>query len=150
MSYLGNSPTTQSFVPAVDYFNGDGSTTAFTLSKTLASSAQIQVVIENVPQNPSTAYTVSGNTITFTSAPPVGTNNIYVQYVTINSQTIIPSPATVGAAQINTSNMIYVNTNTLSVSYTLPNGSNGMVTGPYTVNTGVTLTISDNANFVVV
>mgnify|MGYP006292856829 CR=1 FL=1 len=78
--YLGNTPTTQGFVPAVDYFSGNGSTTAFTLSRSVASVAQIEAVIENVPQNPNDAFTVSGNTITFTSAPPSGSNNIYVRY----------------------------------------------------------------------
>jgi hypothetical protein len=150
MAFLGNTPTTQSFVPAVDYFNGNGSTTAFTLSKTLASSSQVEAVIENVPQNPSTAFTVSGNTITFTSAPPTGTNNIYVRYVTVNSQVIIPSPATVGVAQLNPSNMFYVNNNTLSVSYIVPAGVNAMCAGPLTINTGVTLTVSTGSRLVVV
>lgn len=80
MSYIGNTATTQAFTPAVDFFNGDGSTVAFTLSKPVASVAQVQAVISNVPQNPGSAYTVSGNTITFTSAPPSGTSNIYVYY----------------------------------------------------------------------
>lgn len=78
--YLGNTPTQQVFTPSIDYFNGDGSTLAFTLTRQVASVAQVQVVIENVPQNPGTAFTVAGNVITFTSAPPSGTNNIYVQY----------------------------------------------------------------------
>jgi len=78
--YLGNTPEQQAFTPSIDYFNGDGSTTVFTLTRQVASVAQVQVVIENVPQNPGVAFTVTGNTITFTSAPPSGTGNIYVQY----------------------------------------------------------------------
>jgi len=88
MSYIGNTPTQQAFTPAIDYFSGNGSTTAFTLSRPVASVAQIQAVIENVPQNPSSAYTVSGNTITFTSAPPSGTNNIYVEYTSPITQVV--------------------------------------------------------------
>ena len=61
---------------AIDYFSGNASTTAFTLSRPVASVAQVQAVISNVPQNPGDAFTVSGNTITFTSVPPTGTNNI--------------------------------------------------------------------------
>jgi hypothetical protein len=80
MAYIGNTAQTQAFTPAIDYFSGNGSTTAFTLSRPVASVAQVQAVIENVPQNPSDAFTVSSNTITFTSAPPSGTNNIYVYY----------------------------------------------------------------------
>ena len=100
MAFIGSSPETQNFIPGLDYFSGNGSTTAFTLSRPVASVAQIQVVIENVPQNPSTAYTVSGNTITFTSAPPSGTNNIYVEYVSTITQTVAPSPKTVGINQL--------------------------------------------------
>jgi hypothetical protein len=100
MAYIGNTNTTQGFIPAVDYFNGDGSTVAFTLSRPVASVAQVQAVIENVPQNPGDAYTVSGNTITFTSAPPLGTGNVYVYYTSPITQVIQPGQGTVGTAQL--------------------------------------------------
>jgi len=84
MAFIGNTVQTQGFIPAVDFFTGNGSTTAFTLSRPVASVAQVEAVIENVVQNPGSAFTVSGNTITFASAPPApyggGSNNIYVQY----------------------------------------------------------------------
>lgn len=94
MAFIGNTSTTQSFAPAVDYFNGDGVTIAFTLSRTIASVLQIEVVVNNIPQNPSSAYSISGNTITFTSAPPSGTSNIYVLYTSPIIQLIQPSPGT--------------------------------------------------------
>ena len=100
MPYIGNTNTTQAFTPAVDFFNGNGSTTAFTLSRPVASVAQVQVAIENVPQNPGDAFTVSGNTITFTSAPPSGTQNIYVYYTSPITQVIAPGQSTVGTTQI--------------------------------------------------
>ena len=100
MSYIGNTSTTQAFTPAVDFFNGNGSTTAFTLSRPVASVAQVQAVISNVPQKPGDAFTVSGNTITFTSAPPSGTQNIYVYYTSPITQVIAPGQGTVGTAQI--------------------------------------------------
>jgi len=101
MSYVGNTVTTQGFIPAVDYFNGTGSATAFTLSKPVASVAQVQAVISNVVQNPSDAYTVSGNTITFTSAPPTGTNNVYVYYTSPITQVIAPGQGTVTGTSLN-------------------------------------------------
>jgi hypothetical protein len=101
MSYIGNTPTQQSFVPAVDYFSGNGSTTAFTLSRPVAASGQLVAVIENVPQSPVDAFTVSGNTITFTSAPPSGSNNIYVYYTTLNTQVMQPTDGSVGLRQLN-------------------------------------------------
>jgi hypothetical protein len=88
MAYIGNTAEQQAFTPAIDYFSGNGSTTAFTLSRPVASVAQVQAVIENVPQNPGDAFTVSGNTITFTSAPPSGTNNIYVYYTSPITQVV--------------------------------------------------------------
>jgi len=100
MSYIGNNPNQQAFTPAVDYFNGTGSATAFTLSRPVASVAQVQVTIENVPQNPASAFTVSGSTITFTSAPPSGTSNIYVTYTSPITQVITPGQGTVTATSM--------------------------------------------------
>lgn len=120
MAYIGNTATTQAFTPAVDYFNGNGSTVAFTLSKPVASVAQVQAVIENVPQNPGSAYTVSGNTITFTSAPPSGTANIYVYYTSPITQVIAPSQGTVSADQI-ASNYALWNKSGSDINYTAGN-----------------------------
>ena len=100
MAAIGNSPTQQAFTPAIDYFSGNGSTTAFTLSRPVASVAQVQVTIDNVAQNPSSAYTVSSNTITFTSAPLSGTNNIYVYYTSPITQVIAPGQGTVNATSL--------------------------------------------------
>ena len=100
MAVIGNSSTQQAFTPAIDYFSGNGSTTAFTLSRPVASVAQVQVTIDNVAQNPSSAYTVSSNTITFTSAPLSGTNNIYVYYTSPITDVIAPGQGTVGATAL--------------------------------------------------
>ena len=97
MAFIGNTNTTQAFTPAVDYFSGTGSATAFTLSRPVASVAQVQVTIDNVAQNPSSAFTVSSNTITFTSAPLSGTNNIYVYYTSPITDVIAPGQGTVTA-----------------------------------------------------
>ena len=100
MSFIGNTPTSQSFISGTDYFNGTGSQTAFTLTRAVNSVNDIEVVINNVVQQPSTAYTISGTTITFTSAPSSGTANIYVRYLSTTTQTITPSQGTVGWNQL--------------------------------------------------
>ena len=81
--YLGNevltaTPATSS--THIDEFNGDGSDTTFTLTRTPAANAaqNFAVFVDNVYQRygSSYAYTVNGDVLTFTSAPPSGTNNI--------------------------------------------------------------------------
>jgi hypothetical protein len=62
--------------------------------------AQVQVVVNNVAQNPSSAYTISSNTITFTSAPSSGTNNIYVYYTSPITDVIAPGQGTVTATSL--------------------------------------------------
>ena len=61
----------------VDEFTANGSTTTFTLSKTVPSSEDILVTLDGVTQYPSTqsntrSYTVLENVLTFTSAPADG------------------------------------------------------------------------------
>ena len=68
--------------PHIDEFNGNGSTTAFTLTQVPSASnaSNFIVFVDNVYQRygSSYAFTVNGATLTFTSAPPSGTNNIQV------------------------------------------------------------------------
>ena len=72
---LGYRPTTDMLV--VNTFSGTGSATVFTLTKNPVSSSNTQVYVAGVYQKKST-YTVVGTTLTFTSAPASGTNNIEV------------------------------------------------------------------------
>mgnify|MGYP001179866980 CR=1 FL=1 len=79
MAYIGNTPSANFASVTKDTFSGNASTTAFTLSKT-ATTNGVAVYVENVRQIPTTAYAVSGTTLTFTGTPPSGTNNIYVMH----------------------------------------------------------------------
>lgn len=81
--YLGRQLLTATYTNSetyIDEFNGDGSTLTFTLTRTPAanSAANFAVFVDNVYQRygASYAYTVVGDTLTFTAAPPSGTNNI--------------------------------------------------------------------------
>ena len=78
MAYVGNEPTSNFASVTKDLFSGDGSTTAFTLSKASTTNG-VAVFVENVRQEPTIAYAVSGTTLTFTAAPVSSSgNNIYV------------------------------------------------------------------------
>ena len=78
MPYLGTPAAIGFSATKKDSFSGDNSTTGFTLSKIAAVGTDIQVFVDNIRQEPTTAYSVSGTTLTFTEAPPTGTNNVYV------------------------------------------------------------------------
>ena len=80
MAIIGNPLNSVAFL--TDSFNGNGSTTAFTMSVAPATSSSILVVITGVTQAPST-YSVVGTTLTFSTAPPSGTANISVRYLGI-------------------------------------------------------------------
>jgi hypothetical protein len=56
----------------VDSFTGTGSQVAYTMSFTPTNAQQIQVFVGGLYQVPTTNYTVSSTTITFSSAPPLG------------------------------------------------------------------------------
>jgi hypothetical protein len=137
MSYIGNTSTQQSFIAAVDTFNGNGSTTAFTLSRSVLNVFQIEAVIENVPQDPNSAYTVNGNTITFTSAPPSGTGNIYVRYTSPITQLIAPGPGTVTPSTLSLGGINWDASGNVTTLGTINNITVGRGAGSVSTNTAV-------------
>lgn len=69
---------------AAQRFSGNGSTTVFTLSSPPAFQNAAEVYISGVAQVPGVDYTVTGaalDTLTFTTAPVSGTNNIFVRTI---------------------------------------------------------------------
>ena len=136
------SVNTAAVITAED-FNGTGSQTAFTMSVTPANSASVIIAISGVVQDPST-YTVSGTTLTFSTAPPAGTDNISCRYLAL------PTTTTGTGAVINATNGIIINNQTISASYTIPVGSNAMSTGPVTAASGVTVTVSAGSRYIVI
>jgi len=84
-------------------FSGDASTTAFTLDVRANSALDIEVFVENVRQDPNSAYTVDGTTLTFTAAPPSGTNNIYVVHQAPTVASVSPTAGSVTASSFDNS-----------------------------------------------
>ena len=67
---------------AVDKFEGDGNTTAFTLSYAYTGNTDALVFVNGALRNPGDDYTLSGTTITFVTAPSspsvVGNENVII------------------------------------------------------------------------
>ena len=105
MAYLGTPIDTRNQFQSLvgKRFNGDGSTTDFTLDVAPGSTLDIEVFVGNVRQDPNSAYTVSGTTLSFTGAPPSGTNNIYVVHQAKSVGTITPGANSVGVTELNLS-----------------------------------------------
>jgi hypothetical protein len=81
MSYIGTPPAGQQFFSlAVERFNGDSACTEFTLARSVSNAVDIEVLVNNVQQDPDNAYTVASGVITFSEAPSTGTDNIIVTY----------------------------------------------------------------------
>ena len=78
MAYVGRpAPQFQFDALIKDTFSGNGSTTDFTLSKSPASVNSLLVIVDNVLQEPATAFSISDTTLSFTEAPSSGSKNIY-------------------------------------------------------------------------
>ena len=73
MSYIGQNLPSNSFIGyTTDTFAGDGSATTFTMSKAPFNESAVIVVINNVVQQPTEDFTVSGTTLTIDAAVASG------------------------------------------------------------------------------
>jgi hypothetical protein len=118
----------------VDTFSGNASTTAFTLS-VAATTNGAAVHISGVRQVPTTDYSIAATTLTFTTAPPTGTNNVAVMYT---KAAILNTPADasvttskIGDDQVTTAKM---SGGTLDVGFDTTAVADGTkTTGTYTL-----------------
>ena len=144
VTYLGKQLLTPSAnnantYPKLDLFTGDGSDTTFVLSTTPPSAGAIMVFVDGVFQREgsSNAWTLSGDTVTFTAAP-ANTANISVMHLA-TEQSFLPTVVdrTVTNAKISLSN---------SNANTQPTIDNNFGAATKTINsagTGKTYTVDD-------
>ena len=117
MAYLGKEAVNRSTGTSKDSFSGDGSTTAFTMSRSVLLVTDIEVFVDNVQQEPTIAYTVSATTLTFTEAPANGTNNVYVIHrIGNNDSMTIQSGISATLSDATISGTLTVSSGTLTVS----------------------------------
>jgi hypothetical protein len=86
MAYIGNTPEIGFNTLIYQKFNGTGACTQFTISQPISDPNYLEILVNNVQQEPYAAYDVASGVITFTEAPSVGANNIQVG---MKSSTII-------------------------------------------------------------
>ena len=144
VTYLGKQLLTPSAnnantYPKLDLFTGDGSDTTFVLSTTPPSAGAIMVFVDGVFQREgsSNAWTLSGDTLTFTTAP-ANTAAIAVMHLA-TEQSFLPTVTdrTVTNAKISLSN---------SNANTSPTIDNSFAAATKTINsagTGKTYTVDD-------
>jgi len=74
MAYIGNQKSTATTLSSktLDTMTGDGSDTTLTLTSTPSSVNNVAVYLDGIMQRPTVNYTLSGNVVTFTTAPANG------------------------------------------------------------------------------
>jgi hypothetical protein len=111
--YLGNQPALSYTSFAKQDFT-TSATTSYTLDNPVANANELALFINNVRQEPTTAYSASGTTLTLTSAT-ASSDDMYCVYLGKAVQTVNPPNASVGTAQLvddavtkaKTSNLMY-------------------------------------------
>ena len=140
MAIIGNTVTSVPFI--ADSFSGNASTTSFSpLTRAPAGTAAIAVFIAGVYQAPGT-YTLSGTTITFSSAPASGVGNIIVLHLGTGSTTQVTSDGSVTLLKLSGDTYGYINAAFTSANAAFATANTGTASGSYansafaTANTG--------------
>jgi hypothetical protein len=101
MPFLGVEPVQEFASVAKQTITGDGST-AYTLTHSVGSANDLAVFVNNVRQEPTTAYSASGATITFTEAI-ASTDSCYVMYIARTFSSANAEANSVGITELNVS-----------------------------------------------
>ncbi len=101
-----------------------------------SSSGEVQVTVPN---------TVANQTITFPAAAPTAGQSLKA---TDTSGTLEWGGA--GAVGPGTNDIFWLNGQTITADYTIPNGKNAGTFGPVTVSDGATVTVGDGETWTVV
>ena len=149
MPHIGNQVGSSfSSRPATQEFNGNNSTTVFTLNQTVTQE-DIVVSVDGVIQESVDAFTVpNGTSLTFTEAPSTGTGNIFVMYLgATDVSTTIPVQ---NKGTFKNGGMFRVNSQTVDVNTTIEATENATATGPLTVSSGITITVNSGGNLAII
>ena len=98
MSYIGKEPA-DSFISFAKQDFTTSATTSYTLDNAVANENELALFINFVRQEPTTAYTASGTTLTLTSAT-ASTDDMYCVYLGQAKQTVNAPDGSVGSSQV--------------------------------------------------
>ena len=98
MTYIGKEPA-DAFTSFVKQDFSTSATTSYTLDHSVVNENELALFINFVRQEPTTAYTASGTTLTLTSAT-ASTDDMYCVYLGKAIQTVNPPNGSVGTAQL--------------------------------------------------
>jgi len=155
MPFIGNQPALSYTSFAKQDFT-TSATTSYTLDHPVTNENEIALFINFVRQEPTTAYTASGTTLTLTSATSAS-DDMYCVFLGKAVQTVNPPNGSVGTAQLADSSVSLAKLSATGTkdSTTFLRGDNtfavagGDNTPSFRVYLGSTQTISDNTSTVV-
>ena len=98
MSYIGKEPA-DSFISFAKQDFSTSATTSYTLDNAVTNENELALFINFVRQEPTTAYTASGTTLTLTSATS-SSDDMYCVYLGQAKQTVNAPDGSVGTAQL--------------------------------------------------
>jgi hypothetical protein len=190
VAYVGNQPARGQWRKLSDISSGfDGVITTFTTSVppgtseyfvTAGSASQLLISLGGVIQQPEVDYTVSTNSITFTT-PPAGGLSFFGVLCGDALNIGVPSDGTVSASKLNPAGglegqtfvldsslqfafayaggatgggggdqIFFLNDQNVTTNYAIPAGKNAMTAGPVTIDSGVTVTVPAGSAWTVV
>tara|TARA_B100002019_G_C21222962_1_gene575789 strand:+ start:32 stop:1225 length:1194 start_codon:yes stop_codon:yes gene_type:complete len=126
MPYLGQKPKDTFTASASQTITGTGAT-SYSLNQTVTSPEDVEVFINNVQQQPTVAYTVSGQTITFDEAL-LSTDSCYVVFRGARAE----SRTHPAASNLQARDVTATNVNATTVTPTNLNATNVTVSGAFT------------------
>ena len=98
MAYIGKEPA-DSFISFAKQDFTTSATTSYTLDNAVVNENELALFINFVRQEPTTAYTASGTTLTLTSAT-TSSDDMYCVYLGQAKQTVNPPDGSVSAAKL--------------------------------------------------
>ena len=125
MAYIGNTPAEAYTSFDKQTITGDGGA-SYTLDHSVANENEIEVFVNNVRQEPSVAYTVSGTALTMTGNV-AASDDFYVVFQGKAIQTVVPPDLTVDTAKIKDSAVTTAKTDFYSTGTWTPTVGNGTV-----------------------